>query len=316
MKINVFADKTVREGRISELADLLQARESVIWVDMTGPSEEDLRVMHDVFKFHPLAIEDTQNHHQRPKAEEYSDHVFIILNPVTDDGLNCSFRELDIFIGWNYIVTVHAASESTVDQAFKRINPLHMPVSVTATYLLYVLMDVIVDEYFPVLDRIEEELGKLNNELLTKPSKDILNRLFQLKNTLSLFWRVLWPQRDVLNVLMNHNLAFIDKNTRYYLRDVADHLQRIGDEVHFFNEMVAGMVNLYTSAFSNQLNQVVNRLTVFTITIGALSVIVGFYGMNFLQTWPPFDAPWGILFAIGLMIAVVVVSLVVFRRRD
>lgn len=316
MKINLFADKTVREVQVSELGDLLQAREGVIWVDMTGPSDEDVRVMRDIFKFHPLAIEDTQNHEQRPKAEEYSDHVFIILNPVVDDGLTCAFRELDIFIGWNYIVSVHAAREPVVEQAFKRINPLHMPVSVTATYLLYVLMDTIVDEYFPVLDRIEEELGKLNNELLTKPNKNILNRLFQLKNTLSLFWRVLWPQRDVLNVLMNHNLAFIDKSTRYYLRDVADHLQRIGDEVHYFNEMVAGMVNLYTSAFSNQLNQVVNRLTVITITIGALSVIVGFYGMNFEKTWPPFEASWGIVFAVGLMIAVVMMSLIIFRRRE
>jgi len=316
MKINVFAEKAVREIPLMELGDVLQSREGVVWVDMTGPSEEDVRVLHDVFKFHPLAIEDTQNHNQRPKAEEYSDHVFIILNPVEDDGQTCTFRELDIFIGWNYIVSVHAAAEPTVEQAFKRINPLHMPVSVTATYLLYVLMDTIVDEYFPVLDRIEEELGKLNNELLTRPSKHVLSRLFQLKTTLSLFWRVLWPQKDVLNVLMNHNLAFIDKNTRYYLRDVADHLQRITDEVHFFNEMVAGMVNLYTSAFSNQLNQVVNRLTVFTITIGALSVIVGFYGMNFQQTWPPTDSIWGTPFALGLMIAVVVVSLIVFRRRD
>lgn len=316
MKITVFSEKEVREVKIAELGDLLQARESVIWVDMTGPSEEDVRLMRDVFKFHPLAIEDTLNHKQRPKAEEYSDHVFIILNPVTDDGLISNFRELDIFIGWNYIVSVHAEKEPVVDEAFRRIDPARIPFSITATYLLYVLMDTVVDEYFPVLDRIEEELGRLNNELLAKPNKNLLNRLFQLKNTLSLFWRVLWPQRDVLNVLMNHNLAFIDKNTRYYLRDVADHLQRIGDEVHFFNEMVAGMVSLYSSSVSNQLNQVVNRLTIFTITIGLLSVIVGFYGMNFETTWPPFKAPWGILFALGLMIAVVVGSLIVFRKKE
>jgi magnesium transporter len=127
--------------------------------------------------------------------------------------------------------------------------------------------------------------------------------------------RVVGPQRDMFNVLTRRDLPFIDQNTlQYYLRDVYDHLLRITDTVNTYRDTLTGIIDLYMSAVSNRLNMVVNRLAVITVVTGALSVIVGFYGMNFLRTWPPFDDPTGVQFVIVLMALIVVLVLIVFRR--
>jgi magnesium transporter len=127
-------------------------------------------------------------------------------------------------------------------------------------------------------------------------------------------WRVVWPQREIFNRLTHHHLPFIDQEAlQYYLRDVSDHLLWITDMVNTFRDTITGIMDLYMSAVSNRLNQVVNRLTVFALVIGVLTVIGGFYGMNFAQTWPPFADPWGVPFVVGMMVVITGVLLALFR---
>jgi magnesium transporter len=138
-----------------------------------------------------------------------------------------------------------------------------------------------------------------------------------MKRTLLEIRKVVAPQRDMFNTLGRRDIAFVDHDRlQYYLRDVYDHLLRITDMVDTLRDFLTGAVDLYMSAVSNRLNQVVNRLTVLTVMIGSLSVITGFYGMNFERTWPPFGASWGVAFALGLMAAVIAVLMVVLRRLD
>lgn len=317
MTITVFNQKEKHGAKISDLPNLLTSTTAgtTIWVDLVGPGDEELDLLHKVFHFHPLAIEDTRNQWQRPKVEEYSDYLFVILDPVVWEGGKLSFRELDVFVGTNYVVTVHQANEPVCSSVIERLERTSMPIS--ASYILYVLMDIIVDGYFPVLDEIEDRIDWLGDAVLTQPSPALLSQLFDLKTSLVRLWRVVWPQREIPNRLAHHDLPFLDQESvEHYLRDVADHLMWIADMVSTFRDTLTGVMDLYMSATSNRLNRVVNRLTVITVIIGVLTVIGGFYGMNFEHTWPPFSSDLGVPFVIFLMVSVVVGLLALFKKLN
>jgi magnesium transporter len=314
MRITLFDHQTTREILEDDLPATLSSSQ-MVWVDMTGPTKDDVRVMRDVFKFHPLAIEDTHNQSQRPKIEEFSDYLFGILNPIEVTDGDLSFRELDVFVGRNYIVTVHPGSEPIIQEAEHRIGHHITTPLLSPGYLLYVLVDVVVDHYFPLLDSLGDDIEQLGDNIVTQARQESLNRLFNLKRTLNTLWKVIGPQRDMFNVLTRRDLPFIDQNVlQYYLRDVYDHLLRITDTVNTYRDVLTSVIDLYMSAVSNRLNQVVNRLTVITIIIGVFSVIGSFYGMNFEHTWPPFPALWGVPFVLGMMALATVVVLAIFRR--
>ncbi len=297
------------EDATGDLGVLLAAGRP-LWVDITGPSEEDVRVMREVFRFHPLAIEDTRNQRQRPKAEDYGDHLFLILNPVSWDGEGVVFRELDVFVGKGSVVTVHPGAEPTVEEVRHRIDAHADP-----GRIVHALLDTVVNGYFPVLDTLGEAVDELEDLVVTAPQTEVLGQLFRLKRTLLEMRRVVGPQRDMMNVLTRHDLPYLDAEAlRYHFRDVYDHLLRISDMLDTYRDLLTSTIDLYMSAVSNRLNQVVNRLTVFTVLIGVVAVITGFYGMNFEHTWPPFGAPWGVPFTLGVMVLVVGALLWAFRR--
>jgi len=294
--------------------------DSVFWVDMDSPSAEDVRTMLEVFLFHPVAVEDTRNHEQRPKIEEYPGYLFMIVNPVSMVNDELDFRELDLFVGRNYVVTVHIGAESVVEEAHRRLgNPVVLP-QISVSYVMYTLLDVVVDGYFPIMDTIEEEINELEDVILSRSKQESLSRVFTLKRMLLHLWRVVWPERDMLNTLTQpHVLSFIANNNnadQFYLRDVSDHLFRIADMVSTFRDTLTSVIDLYMSSVSNRLNRVVNRLTVITLGFGLLAVITGFYGMNFELTWPRFNDPRGVPFVLLLVTAVLVIIVAVLRRID
>jgi magnesium transporter len=315
MKIIAFEGRTFHEAALSELPALLSAETGMVWVDLTRPSEEELGILRDVFHFHSLAIEDTRNHKQRPKLEVYADYLFIILNSVTQNGDSLTFWEIDIFVGSNYVVTVHQQQEAVVNEVSLRLDRLGAAATMFPGFLLYMLMDAVVDNYFPVLDMVEEEIEHLGDVVLANPRPESLGRLFELKGLLIDMWRVIWPQRDILNNITHHPMAFVNEELlQPYLRDVNDHLMWIADMVSTFRDTLTSVIDLYMSAVSNRLSIVVNRLTVFTVMIGLMGAVAGFYGMNFQQTWPPFESGWGVPFVLLLMSAVAGTLLYVLKR--
>lgn len=316
MRIQHYTHEAISHRTHADLPSHLASQDGAVWVDITLPSEEGIAVLRDTFRFHELAIEDVLNQEQRPKAEEFSDYVFMILNPLFYNNGEIKSRELDVFFGQGYLVTVHVGEEPIVEQAQRRIMPGKVSFDISATYLLYVLLDTVVDEYLPLLEQIEGEIDVLGTQLLSRPNRQMQLHLFKIKRNLNTLWWIIWPQKDILSVVTHHNLEFVDKKSQYYLRDVADHLTRITDTLQASRESVTGLINLYVSAVSNQLNMAVNRLTVFAVLIGVLTVVGGFYGMNFQHTWPPFDAPWGVPFVIGVMILLSVVTYLLVRRRN
>jgi magnesium transporter len=299
----------------ADVTALLVSPEAIFWVDMEGPSPDDVKVMHDVFHFHPLAIDDTMNQRQRPKVEEYGETLFTIINTVHLQAAELIFHELDVFLGHNYLVTVHTGNEPLIREVQGRCKTrAAYGKTITIGFLLYTLVDTVVDSYFPVLDTIGDLIETMSEDILERPRREVLEPLFRLKRTLTEMWRVAGQQRDMFGVLTRENSDMIrDESLRYYLRDVYDHLLRISDTVNTFRDTLSNLIDLYLSAVSNRLNIVVQRLTVVTLGIGTLTVISGFYGMNFETTWPSFGADWGVLFVLGLM--VVAIAVVVFVLR-
>jgi magnesium transporter len=206
--------------------------------------------------------------------------------------------------------------EPVIDITRRRLEEGQSPLTISPGYLTYVLMDTVIDEYFPVLDALGEAIEQLEDDVMARPQRRLLAELFDIKHMLLEMWRVLWPQRDVLNQVSHHSLPAADQETlQHYLRDVTDHLLWIADMVSTFRDTLSSIMDLYMSAVSNRLNQVVNRLTVFALVVGVLTVVGGFYGMNFTQTWPPFNAPWGVPLVVVLMVILSGALLLFFRKK-
>lgn len=299
--ILLFDEAGSRTVEPAEALASLTAGRGLLWVDVSGPEAADVELMAQGFGFHPLAIEDTRNQRQRPKIEEYDDHLFIILNPVSRDGDDIMFRELDLFLGDRYVVTVHQDGEPVVAEVQARLRRQNHGAP-TAGFLAYLLMDTTVDGYFPVLDDAIEAIDAMEDSLVTGPVRLQLEDVFRTKRSLLDMQRVVASQRDMFTLITRHEMRYLPgEQMDYYLRDVLDHVLRINDQVGMAREMVASVIELYLTATSNQLNRVVNRLTVFTVIIGVMAVVTGFYGMNFEQTWPPHDAEWGIPASIAIM---------------
>ncbi len=318
MRVVRFGTEGIEQIESPDWSALLAQPDGVFWVDLAGPDEEAVRLMRDVFHFHPLAIEDTENERQRPKVEEYKDHLFVILNPANKYEDELSFRELDVFVTHTYVVTVHEdESEPVVEQVLKRCHSkIDADQPVTVGFLLYALADAVVDLYFPILDTIGDEIEDISEQIIEKPRREDLNRVFRLKRALAEMWRVAGQQRDMFTVFTRLESQYIGEEiARYYMRDIYDHLLRISDTVSTFRDTMSGVIDVYLSSVSNRLDIVVQRLTVVTIGIGVLTVISGFYGMNFEHSFPPFSADWGIWFVLLLMLVGLVVVAVIFWRR-
>jgi magnesium transporter len=317
MKITVFDSDGVREAQAVDLPGLLASTDATTWVDMPGPTEEDVCVLREVFRIHPLVIEDITNQEQRPKVEEYPDYLFFILNPVAFANGEVTFHELDALIGHNFVVTAHRRDEPVLAEIRRRVPPRAEGLRMSTSYLLYVVMDSVIDAYFPVLDALGDTIEDIENEVLDEPRQATLTRLFHLKRAMIDLWRVVWPQREILNILLHHELPYVERDVlQYHLRDISDHLMWLADMVNTSRDHLSSITDLYMSAVSNRLNRVVNRLTVFALTVGVLTVVGGFYGMNFLHTWPPLNAPWGVPFVLGMMVVFTALLLGLFRWLD
>lgn len=307
MRVFLLTEHGFQPANADDVPAILQA-ETPFWVDMEGPTAEDTRVMKEVFHFHPLAIEDTTNKRQRPKVEQYGNVLFTIVNPVeVKPDKTLEFRELDVFLSKQYIVTVHTGDEALIDTVVATCNmQMEYGVKLSVGYVMYMLTDRVIDGYFPILDQISDEIEDISDQVAANAKPEMLQRLFQVRRDLAEMWRVTGHQRDMFAVLTREDGLISNDALRYYLRDVHDHLLRISDEAHTLRETLSGVVDLYFSTQSNRLNSIVQRLTYATIGVGMLSVIVGFYGMNFERTFPSFSSPLGVPFALLLMVLAIV----------
>ena len=288
-----------------------QGKSAVLWVDMSSPTEEDWKILSNQFRFHPLALEDAQNQNQRAKVDVYQGYIFLSIRAWAGDGhptndVNDATHEIDIFLGPNYLVTVHNEGSEPIQETRRRLerNPEHM--NNQPGFLLYVLLDAIVDEYFPAMDALDVEIDKVEMAVYeTDTSANInLKPALTLKKRLLLLRQAVSPLRDVLNQLLRtDDPSLISPDLRVFYQDVYDHTLRLVEQIDLHRDIMGGVMDAAMAQNSNRLNQVMKTMTGISTLLMTVTLIAGIYGMNF-DFMPELKWRYGYFFALGSMVLV------------
>ena len=303
-------------GDHAVISDHLQDPNSIVWVDIDNPQPEDLTTLRDEFQFHPLSLEDVTTAHERPKIEVFPTYYFLVIVAISwskDDDRFVS-HEVGIFAGKNYLVTVHKQPMPqlmhVLDQWQRNEHFMRSDVGT----LLYMILDTLVDEYFPVIDTIADRVDELEDKVFENFDRSALEDIFQLKRDLLGMRRIIAPERDVLNVLLRRDPPILPADASVYFQDIYDHLLRILDSVDTYRDLLSSALDAFLSVQSNQLNEIVRRLTIISTIFLPLTFLTGFFGMNF-PTAIHWDNPVTFYIAIALMIIAPVAMLLYFRMR-
>jgi magnesium transporter len=266
-------------------------RPTMTWVHVHGSVTADaLQELGQLFGLHPLALEDVLNTGQRPKLEDYDSRLFIVANRPVWRDVTAQTEQISLFVGENFLVSFHDGPDDPFESVRRRLRTQAGRIrSLNGDYLLYALLDVIIDEGFPMLEAFGEEIELLEERLLESPEHEILTRIHQIKRELLLLRRVLWPQRQVLDLLLQTESTLIRDESRIYFRDCYDHTIQIMELLETYRDMTTSMVDVYLSSTSNRLNDVMRVLTVISTIFIPLNFVVGIYGMNFGNN---VNSPW------------------------
>jgi magnesium transporter len=299
-----------------DISEIIQRKDQFVWLDIQAPQEADIALLREEFKFHPLAIEDATRHHERPKVDSYDSYYFLVFYAITyDEAKNRLHKEaMNLFIGANYIVSVHEGEVNAIDETIKRWQKDEEEFGHDAGALLYALLDTITDDYFPVIDRLAERVETLEEQIFERFREEALQDVFSLKRDLLSIRRIVAPERDVLNVLIRREVPIFERNTILYLQDVYDHIVRITDSIDTYRDLLSSALDAFLSVQSNRLNQIVKVLTIASIVLMSDALIAGIYGMNF-EFMPELHWSFGYPGAIGLMVLISIGLVLFFRRR-
>jgi magnesium transporter len=283
IKSLVYENKVVSENiDIGQIINHIKNK-NLVWVHFENPSNDEIEILKRDFKFHPLAIEDCLHKFQRPKVDSYKDYYFIILNVFKGRNVRklFTYSEIYMFVGANYLITLSWDSLQTVNAVYDREIKNPKIIEKGIDFLLYSLLDAIVDDYFPLTDAIGDKIEAIEDMVLKSPKKEIQNEILILKRNMSRLRRILSPQREVLNILLRHDFELITEEARLYFMDVYDHILRINDLIDNYHDLLSSTLDLYMTQMSNKMNEIMKVLTIITTIMMPLTVITGIYGMNF-----------------------------------
>jgi magnesium transporter len=301
----------------ADVAEYIRDPENVVWLDVQDPGPEEIALLFEEFGFHPLALEDVARAQQRAKVDEYKGYMFVVAYGVAEGAEPNDLRtvEVDLFIGRNYLVTVHHGRLPALEDAAARWTRAGKMLREGIGFLVYTVMDALIDGYFPLIDGIEEMMSEMEVELFTNFRAGDIQRLLRLKRALIALRRILFPLREVFHVFLRHDHPFFSADSRIYFQDVYDHILRILDALDIQRDVVAGTTDAYLTLGSNRLNVTMKRLTVVTVCVAILGAVFGAWGMNF-QWIPLTQSWWGFWLVISGAAALVAIVLWVGRTRD
>ena len=292
------------------------ASSATLWVDLMAPGDPERRLLNDVFGFHALSVEDAVSALQFPKIETYPGYLYVVLHGIDAKPQHTQFstRDVDFFLGRNYLVTVHDGDSRSID-AIREVCGRHEHVLKEGPVaMMHRIVDRMIDNYRPVFEEIEARIGRLEEQAFAGHER-LSRQVMKLKRDVSSMRRVLIPQRDAIGRLARREFPMISDEMAYRLRDVYDHVVRLTDEAILFQDRITGIFEVNLSSVSHRLNQVMKLLTVMSTIFLPLTVLTGMWGMNIeLPHFPggPDVQFWWIL---GLMLVISAAMLVFFRRN-
>lgn len=303
--LNSATKEFQHECNVADISDLRESEHNVVWADVSDPTGEDFAELAEEFGFHPLSIEDCRNEHQRPKVEEYQGYYFIVLYEAQlagpDDRLE--LRELNIFLGANYLVTVHSRPIRAVETAQRLWHEWTDRAEHGAGLLAYLLIDAIVDDYLPLLDVLSERMDDLEDQIFGDFRPAALEEIFRIKKQLLYLRRSITPLRDVFNTLLRREQPLFARETHVYFQDVFDHLIRVADTIDTLRDMLGSTMDAFLSVQGNRMNMIMKRLTSIATILMSVTLVAGVYGMNF-ELMPELHWRYGYVFALSSMVAI------------
>ena len=304
----------VSDIEIKDIRDVLQKPNQFVWIGLHEPSTEMLAQFQHELGLHELAIEDAHRAHQRPKLEAYGDTLFIVLRTAQMKDQRIELGETHFFLGSNFLVTVRHGSTKTYTQVRTRCESTPNLLRKGPGFALYAVMDAIVDQYFPVIDAMELELGALEEKVFhEKFRREATAKFYRLKRQLLDVKRAVSPLIDICNRLMRFDLKLIDEETRPYFRDVYDHAIRINEMIDNQRELLSTAMDTNLSLISISQSEVSKRFAGWAALIGIPTMVVGIYGMNF-KFMPELDSRWGYPVVMSLTFATCLFLYVRFKR--
>jgi magnesium transporter len=309
-----------RGDRLEEISreaatDLLSRRDANLWLHFDTPTEEELDFLKENFAIHHLTIEDIVNQNQRPKIEPFENYVYLAIHPLRREAKwEIEPSELDLLLGRGWIVSVHYGPLPGLIDNSQLHERIPAALARGADFLLYTLVDLVVDSYFPIMDNVEDEIDSLEDRLLLRAHPGDMNRLLSLKRSIVHIRRAVTPQREVLNQLTRHDFPFVRPENLVYFRDVYDHLIRIAEELDSLRDILSSVLEIHLASTSNQLNATMKRLTAYGTIFVAITAIAGIYGMNF-KFMPELEWRYGYFVVLGVMAAISLGLYFYFKKR-
>lgn len=299
----------------ASMSEAFERNLGVLWVDVTAhdvTATSNLLIQR--FGFHPLAVEDALSPYERPALQRYDGVLFLAAHAVQQQDGEEIYSEVGFFLGRHFLVTVHTRPVPLVDHWFERWTAQPERVGKTPAHLLHLLLDAIVDEYFPIGDTLEEKADELEDAIFTGHPGVQVADILQVKRRLLELRQHITPLRDILNALLRHDMEIIPDEIVPYLQDVYDHTLRIAELADLNRDILAGVLDAHLSVVSNRLNEVMRILTVISTILMSAALIAGIYGMNFTHM-PELQWKAGYPFAGAMMVLVGMVEWYVFKRK-
>ena len=304
----------------SQISDLVALDDIVVWADLVLPSSEELALIEEEFALHPLAMEDASRPGQRPKLDFYETHAFLVAYASATDRQ--ALTEVDIFVGKNWIITVHA--DATTDAHFdiaavRERAGRTIGAHCTVAFLLYTVLDEIVDTYFGAVESIGDVIDDIEERIFgdEDPGADerpMQREMLEVRKSLLMFRRRIVPLREVLLMLLRDDLPFVDQGSHHYFQDVLDHVMRITDEIDNRRELIGNAVDAHLAMVGNQMNQIMKKMTSWGAILIVSTLISGIYGMNF-ENMPELKLEHGFRFALLSMVVVTLALYLYFKRK-
>jgi magnesium transporter len=314
----------IEEGfSITDLPTLLSDPENVVWVDIRGENPDDVPSIKDLLlntlKFHYLTVEDCLETRNQPKIEAFPNYLYFIVHGVKPDetsATNFVTKELDGFLGGNYVVTFHIERFQSIKNVKQQLRTSPFACQRGAAYLLHQILDQVVDYYMPLVDDFDEAINGLEERVLNlrKSNSKILEEIMDLRRSVARLKRISHRQLEVLYRLSHGEFTQIPENVLPFFRDVHDHLMRIADLAEGYRDLVGGLFEIHFAVIGNKTNDIMKTLAVVSAIILPLTLIAGIYGMNF-ENMPELHSRYGYMFTLLAMLLITIVLLVYFWRR-
>jgi magnesium transporter len=289
----------------------------LLWVDLAAPSIPESLLLRDPFAFHPLSVEDAMSAVMYPKVEAYDGYLYIILHGIESRAAEHCFatHDVDFFVGANYLVTVHDGDSRSIAELREHATRNQKILGEGPVALLHRLLDTMVDHYRPEMEKLEDRLDTLEDDIFDTVEPRLVRKLLDEKRQVASLRRIVTPQRDVVGRLARRDFVDVSTEMSFRFRDVYDHLVRIADDALIFHDRITGMLEAHLSNVSFRLNEVMKVLTLVTVVFMPLTLVAGIYGMNVPLPHLPGGEAMQFWWLCGIMAAIIAAMLVVFRRK-